>query len=250
VNLVVAIFISRLDFVQSSKKAKGLAFRRAIGGFVSPQARHPPLGLSPAKPTTTHTAKNRFRRCRYLVPFPLSPSNQPIASKLIFLSFSLPHGQIGPRVLRLPSHLFWPFLPCLAIRPLAFSFPPTVDPTVFIYLVIRARARDAGPPTMAVDAHELEAPQGGAVETAKDLFAGAVGGIAQVLVGKLCIPFSRPIGGSMARGPSWSSRPFSGPSALLKLPEAPPRSSRAPETHQFQARNQSCVMMTDINGTH
>lgn len=31
---------------------------------------------------------------------------------------------------------------------------------------------------------DVEAPQGGAKQTAKDLFSGAVGGIAQVLIGK------------------------------------------------------------------
>jgi solute carrier family 25 carnitine/acylcarnitine transporter 20/29 len=62
---------------------------------------------------------------------------------------------------------------------------------------------------MAVDAHELEAPQGGAVETAKDLFAGAVGGIAQVLVGKLCIPFRVRLGVQWQGARSWSRWPFS-----------------------------------------
>ena len=35
---------------------------------------------------------------------------------------------------------------------------------------------------------EFEKPTGGALQTAKDLFSGAVGGIAQVLIGKLHCP--------------------------------------------------------------
>ena len=37
---------------------------------------------------------------------------------------------------------------------------------------------------MASVAEEIEATQGGALQTAKDLFSGAVGGVAQVLIGK------------------------------------------------------------------
>ena len=33
---------------------------------------------------------------------------------------------------------------------------------------------------------QLEAPDGGLARTLKDLFAGAVGGVAQVLLGTLC----------------------------------------------------------------
>jgi hypothetical protein len=37
---------------------------------------------------------------------------------------------------------------------------------------------------------EIEQPQGGALQTAKDLFSGAVGGIAQVLIGMFPYWFS------------------------------------------------------------
>jgi solute carrier family 25 (mitochondrial carnitine/acylcarnitine transporter), member 20/29 len=37
---------------------------------------------------------------------------------------------------------------------------------------------------MSTQEELVQTPEGGALQTAKDLFAGAVGGVAQVLVGK------------------------------------------------------------------
>lgn len=44
---------------------------------------------------------------------------------------------------------------------------------------------------MGTSEPEFEKPQGGGLQTAKDLFSGAVGGIAQVLIGTLALLLSR-----------------------------------------------------------